>query len=391
MSNKKLVILGIIAVVAAGLAILQTQIRRGVHTADFSSSPLVEGLNIEAVSGIQMTSENGGKTLRLAKKNEKFVVTDKDNYPANVSKINDLISNCLDIRTTEKITSSHENHEDLKVTESTARYVVAFLDSEEKPIVTVLLSETDPETRTAHARLLSSDDVYSIHRSPWLNTGPMDYIDAQLPKVTNDEIDSVAVKTPEGSYVLSSPQGSQDIQLKDMAEDKQYKETTYKTVFGVLNDIQFDDVMSVANTPEDLNFDHSYTCKLYDLTVYKLSIAKKDDETYVKISADYLDKTPVEKTVGEVESEEELKKKEAKLLATDAVKEFNTTHKGWAYRIPSHKADDLTKPLSELIEDIPQPEPEEEPAIEEAGSSAPETTPELTEENEVEVTENAEG
>jgi len=372
MSNKKLVLLGIIAVVTAGLAILQTQMGRGVHTADFSSSPLVEGLDIEAVSAIQVTSEEGSKTLQLTKQEDQFVVADKDNYPANVSKINDLISNCLDIRTTEKITSNPDNHADLKVTESTARYGVAFLDSDAKPIVTVLLSDNDPETKVAYARLLSSDDVYAIQSSPWLATGPMDYIDTQLLKVSNDKINNVAVKTPDGSYVLSSPQDSSDIQLEKMPEGKQYKETVYKTVFGVLNDLRFDDVTKESNAPEGLNFDFTYTCKLYDLTVYKLSIAKEDDKTFVKISADFLDKTPVEKTVGEVESDEELKKKEAKLLATDAVKEFNAVHEGWIYRIPSYKAGDLTKSLSDLIEDIPQPKPEETPeSAEESKAETP--------------------
>ena len=373
MSNKKLLILGIVAVAAAGLAVLQNQISRNVHTADFSSSTLVEGLNVEAISAIQVGSEQGGKTTNLVRKNGAFVVADKDNYPADVSKINSLINKCLDVRTTDKITSDSDNYADLGVTEETAQYVIAFLDDGGSAIVTLFFSEMNPESNVAHARLLSDDDVYSIQGSPWFNTGATDYINTQLLDVQREEISSVAVKTPEGSYILSSPEGSEEIQLEKMPEGKQYKETVYKTVFGVLSGIRFDDVMNSSSTPEDLNFDHSYTCKLYDLTVYKLSIAKKDDETYVKISADFLDKTPVEKTVGQVESEEELKTKEAKLLATDAVKEFNATHKGWVYRTPSHKAGDLTKSLSDLIEDVPQPESEE--------------IPELTEENQVEVTE----
>ena len=373
MSNKKLLILGIVAILAAGLAILQNQISRNVHTADFSSSTLVEGLNVEMISAIQVSSEQGTKTVKLARKNGMFVVTDKNGYQADVNKINSLINQCLDVRTTDKITSNSDNHADLGVTEDTAQYVIAFLDDGQSAIVTLLFSEMNPETNVAHTRLLSDDDVYAIQGSPWFNTGATDYMNTQLLDVQREKISSVAVKTPEGSYILSSLPGSEEIQLEKMPESKQYKETVYKTVFGVLSGIRFDDVMNSSSTPEDLNFDHSYTCKLYDLTVYKLLIAKKDDETYVKISADFLDKTPVEKTVGQVESEEELKTKEAKLLATDAVKEFNATHKGWVYRIPSLKAGDLTKSLSDLIEDIPQPEPEE--------------IPELTEENQVELTE----
>ena len=358
MTNKKLIILGIVAVVMAGLAILQNQMSRNVHTADFSSSALVEGLDVEAISAVQVSSEKGTKTVTLARKNGQFVVVDKDNYPADVSKINSLINKCLDVRTTEKITSNPDNHADLKVTEDTAQTVIAFLDNEQKPIVTLLFSDRNAETNVGYGRLLNEDDVYAIQSPPWFQTGATDYMDTQLLDVERGKIKSVAVKTPEDSYILSSPEGSDDVQLETMPDGKQYKGTDYKTVFGALSGLRFEDVSKPENAPDDLSFDYTYTCKLYDLTVYKLTMAKKDDKTYLKVSADFLDKTPVEKKVGEVESDEELKKKEAKLLATDAVKEFNAKHKHWVYQIPSYQAGNLTKSLSEIVEDIPAPEPE---------------------------------
>lgn len=359
MSDKKLAVLGMIAVIMTGWAVLQYRISQTTNTADFSSSPLIEGLDIEAVSSIQIASENGAKTVRLDRKNGRFMVADKDDYPADVGKINSLLNKCLDIRTTEKITSSPANHADLKVTEDTAHYVIRFLDKQGEPIVAWVLSETDSESGTAYARLLSSDDVYSIQSPPWINTADTDYMDTELVTVQRDKIESVAVKTSEGSYVLTSPADSDQITLEKMPEGKQYKGTTYKNVFGALSSLRFEDVMGPGSMPEGLVFDLSYTCRLNDLKVYKLLLAGRDDKTYARISMDYLDKTPVEKTVGQVESDEELKKKEAKLLAIDEVNTFNEKHKDWIYQIPSYKAGDLTKPLSDLIEDIPALETEE--------------------------------
>ena len=83
-----------------------------------------------------------------------------------------------------------------------------------------------------------------------------------------------------------------------------------------------------------------------------------DEKTYAKISADYLDKSRVE--ISKDDSQEKLKEKEAKLLAMDAAKAFTQKHQGWIYQIPSYQADDLTMPLSELLEDAPQPDSEEE-------------------------------
>ena len=356
MSHKKLVLLGVIAVLMVAAAIMQHQMSRNVHTADFSNSALIEGLDIESVNAIRITSENASQTVHLSRGNGSFVVSDKDDYPADVSKINNVINQCLDVRTVEKITSNSANHADLKVTEETANYLISFLDSEAKPIVTLVFSEPDPETNSANARLLSSDDVYATQGAPWFKTKAMDYIDTELLSVQPDKVSSIAVKTSDSSYIMSSPQGTDEVQLDKMSEGKQYKGTVYQTVFNALGSLRFEDVTKPSNAPQDLSFDDTYICKLYDLTIYKLSIAKKDEKTYIKISADFLDKTPVEKTMGQVESDEELKKKEDKLLAIDVVKEFNAAHRDWIYQIPSSKAADLTKPLSELIEDIPETE-----------------------------------
>jgi hypothetical protein len=56
------------------------------------------------------------------------------------------------------------------------------------------------------------------------------------------------------------------------------------------------------------------------------------------------------------ESEEELKVKEAKLLADDNAKEFTAKHQGWVYEIAEYKAKNLTKALSDLLEDIEKPQ-----------------------------------
>jgi hypothetical protein len=56
MSDRKLAVLGIVAVLMVGWAILQNRISRSVNTADFSSSALIEGLQIEAIAGVTITS-----------------------------------------------------------------------------------------------------------------------------------------------------------------------------------------------------------------------------------------------------------------------------------------------------------------------------------------------
>jgi hypothetical protein len=69
-----------------------------------------------------------------------------------------------------------------------------------------------------------------------------------------------------------------------------------------------------------------------------------------------MDTTPVRKGA-EVETPEELKAKEAKLLARDGAQAFTAKHQKWFYEIPDWKANNLTRELADLLEDA---EPEEE-------------------------------
>jgi hypothetical protein len=357
MSDRKLAVLGIVAVLMVGWAILQNRISRSVNTADFSSSALIEGLQIEAIAGVTITSEKGEKTTTLSRAGGGFVVVDKDNYPADVAAVNTLLNGCLDIRTREKITDNLDNHADLEVTPETARCIVSFMDSAGEPIVGLVMSESN-EKGEAFVRLPSETGVYSIQYPPQIKTDPMDFIDAQLLQVPQEQLSSVAVRTGEDSYILTASEDGSEIELKDMPAGKQYKETAYKSVFGALSSLRFDDVNHAGNVPQALKFDSLYTCKLKDKTVYKLTLAKKDDTTYAKISADYVGQTPT-KEQG-VESEEQLKEKETILLAIDAVNQFKQKHDGWVYQIGGPGAGNLMMPLPELLEDMPEPEPETE-------------------------------
>lgn len=359
MSDRKLAVLGIVAVLMVGWAVLQNRISQNASKTDFSSSPLIEGLQIESVSAITITIEKGEKTTTLARMSGGFVVSDKDNYPADISKINRLINNCLDIRTHEKVTDNPANHADLGVTKETARYQVSFLDKDGKEIVGFFVSESD-DKGGAFARLGPADNVYSIQQPPYISVRPMDYVDAELLQIKKDQIQSVVVKTDGGSYELTATEDKHDVQLNDMPAGKQFKGTDYKTVFGALSSLRFDDVKSASKAPESLMFNSSYVCTLSDKTVYRLDLAKKDDKTFVKVSADYLDKSTIQ--VNKDDSEEQLKENEAKLMAMDAVNVFNQKHQGWIYEVPSYKADNLMKPLASLLEEIPEPEKEPNPA-----------------------------
>lgn len=357
MSNRKLTVLGIVAVLMVVWAVFQSRISSRPKAGPDRPVYLIQGLEPADIDSIVLgTTEN---VVTLKRRRGSFVVVDKDNYPAVASEINQLITSCLDIRTVELYTDDKANHKDLGVTEEDARSVIKFFKPDSSLITGVVIGKTREQGRGTYVRLASSDKVYVTSESPRIRNGAMDYIDQELVEISRDDIESVTVTSADGNYTLRKEE--QGIILENLPEGKKLKGSDYEQVFNALTNLRFSDVQKKTAVEEDLNFQRQFVCRLKDSTVYTIGIAQKNDKTYVTCEAQFTDKTPVTKEKG-VESEEELKKKEAKLLARDKAKEFSDKHKGWVYEIAEYKAKNLTKKFSELVEDEKKPEQTEQQA-----------------------------
>lgn len=198
----------------------------------------------------------------------------------------------------------------------------------------------------------------------------MDYINEELISADRNNIVSVTVTSPQGEYSLKKKEGSEELMLENIPSGKKLKDSDSKSIFAAVTDLRSSDVKKQSAGSGDLTFDRQFVCRLADSTVYTVKIAQKDGKTFVTCQVEFTDTTPV--TIKkEGESEEELRKKEAKLLARDNVKAFSTKHQGWIYEIADWKAQNLTKKLSDLLEDEPKQEQKLQQNIEQKAEEKP--------------------
>jgi len=355
MSDKKLTVLGVVAVLMVLWAVVQSRVANGPAAERDAPVYLIQGLEPSAIGGIILGS--GEDAVTLERQDSGFVVVNKDNYPAKTSAINDLISKCLDIQTSEFVTDNPDNHADLEVTEDKARTVIKFMTPEPNSTILagVVVGKATELGQGTYVRLLSKDSavsnkVYVASNIPWFSTGAMDYVEKNLISIKRDDIESVTVTSPDSAYTLKTAEGGTDIVMENVPAGKKLKSSDAQSVFTALTSLSCDDVRKNSS---DLAFDRQYVCKLKDSTVYTLKIAQKDDKTYVTATAQFTDTTPVTKG-SDVETDEALKAKEAKLLARDKADEFAKAHQGWVYEIADWKAKNLTKSVADLVEDEAQ-------------------------------------
>jgi hypothetical protein len=353
MSNKKLIILGGIAVIMVLLTVVQSYLsNRPVRTMTMDS-PLIQGLKTSDIDRIILGPPD--KMLTLKKGGDQFYLVDKDDYPASTPQINNLITSSLDIRIKELITENPKNFKDLDLTQDTAKSIIKFLNAEEALITGIMVGKRDEMAKGDYVRLISRDEsidkkAYLSLNVPSLDMTALSYLDKRLFKTEKQAISKVTVIGPEGQYTVSS--GADDkITLNNIPSGKKVKETIYESVFSAVTDLTFSDVEKESDDTRKLDFKTAYICFLKNTGIYTFLLAEKDDKTYIKCSSDFTDKNPVRVKKGVEESEEQLKKKEAKLLAREASLKFNKRHRGWVYQIPSWKAIDMTRKLEDLVED----------------------------------------
>ncbi len=351
MSNKKLTILGIIAVVMIALTIIQASFEDRPVKSSNLSMPLIQGLDTKEIAIIEL----GGspETITLKKVGKQFAVVNKNNYLAALEKINLLITSSLDIKIDELVTDNPSNHGDLGLTDETANSAVRFLNAKGDLIAGLLAGKDSELAGGKYVRLISGDrevskKAYLSMNVPLLDTTALGYINKELVMVDKGNIAKVMVSGPRGAYTISDKDGK--ILLENVPEGKKLKGEDHEQVFSAITNLTFADVHKEKGDFSKLIFNKSYLAELKDSTVFTFHLAEKNEKTYVKCSSVFTDKSPVRMKRGTVESDEELKKKEAKLLARDASKKFNERHRGWIYEIPTWKALNMTKDFQDLLE-----------------------------------------
>jgi len=350
MSDRKLSFLGIAAIISIVLAFAVSQYANKTKIVTSAAGSLIQGIDPAKIQKIVV--KQGGKTVTLLHKGDVFVIAEKDGYPAATKVVNNLFTSSLDMQIVELYTEDEKNYKDLGVTEDDAQAMITFYDAADK-VITGFIIGKDTESgkgSLSYGKLVNDKKVYVLSNVPWIRTDAVEYTNQELIYIKKENIDWVTVTSPEGAYSLASDANGAVVKLKEVPAGKKQKDSECQQVLGALSNLRFDDVMA-EDKAKDLTFDRKFSLMKKDSTLFNIDIAKKGEDTFIKCNVEFTDKTQVTKEQG-VESQEELKKKEAKLLAKESAMKLANTTKGWVYKVPSYMGTNMTKPLSDLVEDI---------------------------------------
>ncbi len=364
MSNRNVIVLSIVAAITLIWAVIQSHVANSnanrPQRASFEESYLIQGLDLASIASIRIGT--GDDALTLVRQGPQFVVASKQGYPADTEKINRLLIDLTDLRVTELVTDDEENHESLHVTEDNVESLVRFFDQSDTLMTGIAIGsrhivEGGTGPSQSYVRLLSSSNVFLAQDAPSVEDSAIEYLDRNILDLEGDEIAQVEVSLPDSSYQVKA--GTKDdtakYVLNRLPEGRELDDTKAGELFSAFASVTLQDVQKAEKFEEGLTPVGTAVCTLKNQVAYSVEVFKKDDTPYVRISAESLDKTQIVKE-DRVETDEELKAKEAKLLARDEAEKFTQRHQGWMYEIPKWKADKLLTARNNLLKEIETPD-----------------------------------
>lgn len=350
---------------------------------------LLANLNPDEVSAIRL--QEGDEALNLERRSGGFRIAERDGYAAKNESVNRLLKALLDISLEKEVGTGDKLAERLELEplgESTID--VSLEDANGNAMVHLRLGKEKEGGGGVYVQRRdgADDTIYLTTARPFLDTAPEDFLKKEIVDVTasqiariegpdflveevfeepevplKDQLETIHAEAAaqtgeagadgEGSGEAAAPSPppepvSLGLQLADLPDGKGEKATEMNKVKGALSRLEFDEVYP-ADSPEvaGLSFERRLSVGLKDTSGYIVSLAEKDDKSYLRIEGfSTVDRVEIAAD----ESEEELKEKADSLTRADEIRDFNAFHGSWVYEVADRFAEKLELRKRDLVE-----------------------------------------
>jgi hypothetical protein len=216
-------------------AVLVVQILLGVvffwpssTTSLASGESLFAGLQVQDIARLTIT-DGSGNQIQLVKSASIWVLPQSGDFPAQGSKVPDLLEKIIDLKADRMVTQTASSHKQLKVADS---------DLERKIVMELtdgtthnLYLGTSPSYGTIHVRAGGRDEVYLSSKLSASDAGaePSNWVDTLYLSVPQDQITALKLENQNGTFEFEKDDDGV-WHLKDLAADEVFRDTALTTL-----------------------------------------------------------------------------------------------------------------------------------------------------------------
>jgi len=380
MNIKTLTILGIITVALIGTAILMSQQKETVLPQ--TGQPVFPGLmsKINEVSELVVNVQS--ETMTIVRDGESWKVKEKDNYPANMGKIREVLIGLGELKILEAKTKKPELYEKLGLenveAEGSISTGVTLKDSAGTTLAEVIIGKQPPFKGNPN-----QDEVY-VRKvgdpETWLAIGKLsieknlsEWLDKDFLEVEPKRVRRVRITHPDNTTLVLEKENPDDLDFKvtNLLEGEEIQsQFSVNHIVSTVTSLSLDDVQPNSEISFEDESVVTATFETFDGLEGTVKLFRKDEKNYVKVSAvfnaDLIWKSEPEEdsetetqAEGEGDQGQDIEKEETVKLETPKIKPeaevkaeikaLNKKVKEWIYIIPKFRADTILKKPEDLI------------------------------------------
>jgi len=323
METRHLVILGAVAAVLSGAVALTGMLEDRQEVTLQEGSYVLQGFNPEKVYGIYI--KRGDEALAFKRRDERFILTGRYDYPVSNEQINRILKSIADIRCAERVTADERNHGALGVMGEKGSLVVRFFGESGQKMTGIVIGRDRPGFPGFYVRLEDEKQVcLSTEALPAVSATPVDYIRRDLPPGRKSDYVRILCRSGSEAFSLDLRGGRPVVEdiPKNRRQDDRAVAGVLKTLqeFPVRNLYRRADLATLA-WPARLDFHRK------DGTVYRIELAEKDGRHFARAGAVADGAAAKGNAAGGDRAQG------APQPSLDAAGAFNRDHGDWAYEI----------------------------------------------------------
>jgi hypothetical protein len=342
MNTRQIKVLVIVLVVlVVGLFATNLSNNQGGDTA---SNLLFPDLKEEINTVSEVTVIKAGESVTIRNDGGKWILPDRDGYPADTGKLRKLLLTLADAKKLEEKTSNPELYERLGVEDS----------SEDSQGTEVRIGGTEAETSLIignlaqqsyrYARIPGEHKSWLIDQNPIVPAGVSGWLLQEILDIDSGRIRSVTITHDDGEMIRieRDHRAATNFTVPDIPEGR---ELSYASVVdgiaGVLSRLNMQEVARTSAVEDGSRGTSVYTT--FDGLTITIESTERDDNTWITVGA-------TQNKTGQAAAEEEGSEDDGSAESSqEDAGEINERLGGWTYQIQSYKADQLRRRWDDIL------------------------------------------
>ncbi len=289
----------------------------------------LKGLNIAGVSKVEFTQKNSDK-ITFLRSGDYFILESHKNFPAENSKINDLLFKLSNLKIKEKVAEQLDQSElkTFEVAESDYQYAIKLYDEKGDYLSSFKIGKTW-KGKGRYLLKESTGEVFLSAANLWLNGNFDSFISKSILKLKNEDIAGVKVN---GLNKVSISLENDEVVFEGKNKDK-FSEEKSKKYLNSLTSLSFEKYFDPTDKEvRGLKFKHKIQLKTKDKHLYEIELAKKGKDYFARAKA-LMDESKNTFVLRQDDGTDKLFEIDNVVKSQAKAQSFNQKRAAWIYKI----------------------------------------------------------